>query len=831
MVNIASLPRKIDVALASKLYSMGFTVIPIKLLKDDEKWLKKPLIEKWSEYGIIKNQSIVEVLQFPWNNANGVAILTGIKLRDSNYYIGALDFDEPEAYEKVKDIIPKTYIERTPRGGIHVLFLCKKQPKLISYKRKGQRGEVFSVLGISPNGKPKLCTIYPSENYEILNPAPIARIDNLNALANKIAFELGILEIEKPKEKKKIPQKVLDMWFKRIKPHLNIAKEYQNYYAVHCPFHPPDEHPSFIIYKNTYLAIDFHDGKKYTLKELARALGIDLLDGTKLGTAEVEGKTINFIKIGDNYDAIIEEIAKTPEIKQLIALIEDDPNTHVSTKAYLLASAISSVITFVRVIYGEETKLWYFDGYILCPRAEDLINMIVRRILVPYSAVTTNVVNETIRNVMAFAPIEIPRGALDPYRYLPFRNVALDLITLEPISYEELAKRKAFFTTQLKYDLDIELLNKIKENIISPENISPEFHSFLTRFYDTMNLEKIQLALGYILCPYQTKKPIVLIIGPPDTGKSTLKEIIQYVLENFAVSMSLDDIVKDFGLAPLVGKRVNISSEKPSLAVNTEKIKRMTGGETLVVNQKYKPQFEAIINPVFIHLMNDPPKFSHIDDALVGRVIIIRTTNPLTSDEKDSMFIEKMKANGHKIIHYLIWCYKKLKDNNFIIPQDVDDVYDTLLSGRSNVKRFLDEVVEFEPRTEIKGTELYDIYVKWCAINAENAVGLKTFYEDIVYYAAGKVVRKEKQRATYFIGLRPKEKYIEEEPKTPEEAIIRIIKRLDEGNGAHIADIYREFKTWAKEHNIPDDIFDKIKNLLEERGEIIDIGNSRYKIV
>ena len=49
------------------------------------------------------------------------------------------------------------------------------------------------------------------------------------------------------------------------------------YYKCRCPFHPPDNNPSFIVYKNIdrgfQYAFDAHDGKGYTAITLAMALG------------------------------------------------------------------------------------------------------------------------------------------------------------------------------------------------------------------------------------------------------------------------------------------------------------------------------------------------------------------------------------------------------------------------------------------------------------------------------------------------------------------------------------------------------------------------------
>ena len=60
-------------------------------------------------------------------------------------------------------------------------------------------------------------------------------------------------------------------------PEIKVAKEGINYYLCHCPFHPPDDHPSFCIYKNMdkdgiQICVDFHDGSVYNAISLAREL-------------------------------------------------------------------------------------------------------------------------------------------------------------------------------------------------------------------------------------------------------------------------------------------------------------------------------------------------------------------------------------------------------------------------------------------------------------------------------------------------------------------------------------------------------------------------------
>lgn len=48
------------------------------------------------------------------------------------------------------------------------------------------------------------------------------------------------------------------------------ARETAGWISYHCPYHPPDKHPSFVFYKNTKLFVDFHDGRVIKPSELMK---------------------------------------------------------------------------------------------------------------------------------------------------------------------------------------------------------------------------------------------------------------------------------------------------------------------------------------------------------------------------------------------------------------------------------------------------------------------------------------------------------------------------------------------------------------------------------
>jgi len=60
----------------------------------------------------------------------------------------------------------------------------------------------------------------------------------------------------KKRKRDKIPlEEALEIY----RANLDIVKEKDNYIIAHCPFHPPDNHPSFVVFKDGKLAGKFRD--------------------------------------------------------------------------------------------------------------------------------------------------------------------------------------------------------------------------------------------------------------------------------------------------------------------------------------------------------------------------------------------------------------------------------------------------------------------------------------------------------------------------------------------------------------------------------------------
>jgi hypothetical protein len=142
---------------ARKYYDLGLNVVPVKG--------KTPLLE-WKPLQT-NRQTSRDFENLPWSKADGFALIGGSQ-RSDGLYICAIDLDvknvPTEAFKKgqmIANELPRTQTERTPSGGLHLIYLSREKPRTIS---------VFHQLAaLELLGENKLIIMAPSRGYENVN--------------------------------------------------------------------------------------------------------------------------------------------------------------------------------------------------------------------------------------------------------------------------------------------------------------------------------------------------------------------------------------------------------------------------------------------------------------------------------------------------------------------------------------------------------------------------------------------------------------------------------------------------------------------------------------
>jgi energy-coupling factor transporter ATP-binding protein EcfA2 len=258
---------------AREYWLQGFNVVAVAYEQDeDDKVSKKPLVE-WGKWQT-ERQSLEDFETQPWDAADGFGVICNIPNKDG-YYLAVVDYDVKnvsiEALKRGEAFLkrfPITQMEQTVSKGKHLVYLSKVKPKPVS--------SYHDSHGLELIAGPKICIMAPSKGYVKLNENPPTIVEDAEGLFYQI---LGVGD-DRTAANEGLPLNMLGEWLGKVKASLNVAGEGAQYLYVHCPFHPPDNHPSFALHKTKFYAIDYHDGKVYSLKQLAEALGIEL-DGLK----------------------------------------------------------------------------------------------------------------------------------------------------------------------------------------------------------------------------------------------------------------------------------------------------------------------------------------------------------------------------------------------------------------------------------------------------------------------------------------------------------------------------------------------------------------------
>ena len=285
---------------------LGWKVIPLRKGQKTPFWKNWSDPEKWKS-GEYSNEKTIEALKKDPNL--NVGVLTG-KLSN----IIAIDVDQPKlARYDPKPAIEMGALAHSTSKGARLIF-HSSNPEVLNFSRKVTKkredvdenllvGNVedkqeITIVEVLGTGRQFVLppSIHPSgAQYEWITPLPkdaseileIKDLKHLKAVLMKvfknkaIIFDLftdAEMQEKAREQRKEVSESTLTTWLRTILKHLDkhIVKETRDYILLHCPLHPPDDNPSFVIYKNTYLAVDFHDGKVYKLKDLAQALGIQL---------------------------------------------------------------------------------------------------------------------------------------------------------------------------------------------------------------------------------------------------------------------------------------------------------------------------------------------------------------------------------------------------------------------------------------------------------------------------------------------------------------------------------------------------------------------------
>jgi P4 family phage/plasmid primase-like protien len=286
--------------------------------------------------------------------------------------------------------------------------------------------------------------------------------------------------------------------------------------------------------------------------------------------------------------------------------------------------------------------------------------------------------------------------------YLAFQDQIVDLDTLSrektvPIYRPPTPNWFSSVVLDYKYD---------------PKAECPKFQAFLTKVLpDRVSQDTMQEWFGYCLTQDTDMRAMMILYGESGTGKSTLSNILEAVVgKDNRSAVPLEGFWDRFAAQQTIGKLVNFCGDSKKIDSLAEGvIKRFTGGDTILVDRKYKDPVSCKMTAKIMVATNTFPRIKDISDALWNRFIVVPMNVIIPDHEVDRSLLGSEKKDWPLrkelpgIFNWAIEGLKRLRrQGHFTVSQQFLQAKAEARHDNCSVTQFVDERCLRERSTTVK---------------------------------------------------------------------------------------------------------------------------------
>jgi len=226
---------------------------------------------------------------------------------------------------------------------------------------------------------------------------------------------------------------------------------------------------------------------------------------------------------------------------------------------------------------------------------------------------------------------------------------------------------------------------------------------------------------GYLLTPDTRHQKILVIIGPPRSGKGTITRILVRLLGAPNVcSPTLTTFGQPFGRQVLIGKMAAIFpdakiSGRMDTAAITEALLSISGEDQQTIPRKNLPDWTGPLTTRFTILTNEPPKMDDMSGALVSRFLLLPLIENFLGRE-DLTLTERLTAELPGILNWARAGWLRLHERGkFLELAMSEEMRADLRELNSPIHGFMVECCDrSDPHATTARRDLFTAYQRWC---------------------------------------------------------------------------------------------------------------------
>lgn len=279
----------------------------------------------------------------------------------------------------------------------------------------------------------------------------------------------------------------------------------------------------------------------------------------------------------------------------------------------------------------------------------------------------------------------------------------------------------------------------------SPVSLEPgtgepvEFLTFLRSVWpdDPEATSTLQEWFGYCLTADTRQQKILLIIGPPRSGKGTLQRVLTALLgQDNVASPMLSSFANNFGLQPLIGKSVAIVSDarlggRSDQHAIVERLLSISGEDSLTIDRKYRPAWTGKLSTRLILMSNEMPRLSDASNAITNRYVVLPMRKTFLGCE-DHGLLDRLMRELPSILEWSLVGLVRLRERGrFVQPRSGQEMIDDLMELASPVQAFVNEWCELGPDLDDAKEQIYRSFDLWAQGNGYRHMTKETFGRDL----------------------------------------------------------------------------------------------------
>lgn len=276
--------------------------------------------------------------------------------------------------------------------------------------------------------------------------------------------------------------------------------------------------------------------------------------------------------------------------------------------------------------------------------------------------------------------------------------------------------------------------------LYDPEARSPLWDRALSEILvDPAHVAYTQLALGYSITGETAADVWFLCDGSGRNGKGTLLQPIKRALADYAIELPAavfsNSDREPWELARLPGRRFVLSSESGSLRLNPDRMKQLTGGDSVSASAKYQNSFEFVPISKYWFACNKLPRVTDDSPAFWSRVRRVPFTVSFVGREDNRIRRALYDEESHQraVLAWLVQgAVRYFQTGLSTAPPAFVKAAEAYRTASDPLADFLADAIEPDAHAEVRADELYQHYRRWAeqqGLSEQERVKSKAFGE------------------------------------------------------------------------------------------------------